>query len=477
MPPEYDAVVVGSGPNGLAAAITLAEQGCSVLVLEAHAQTGGGTRTAELTLPGFLHDVCSAVHPMAVASPLFERLDLPKRGVTWIHPPILLAHPLENGQVALLYHSLADTANGLGRDAGSYRRHLEPWVNQANLLLPELLQPIRLPRHPWMLAQFGLAAMRSARALSSDWFTTAEARALFAGCAAHCFLPLDVAFSSAIGLALIIAGHANGWPMAKGGSATITQALVTHLKCLGGVIEVNRRVERWGDIPAARAVLFDTSPKTLLSVCADRLPSSYHEQLSAFRAAPGIFKIDWALSDPIPWTAPECARAGTVHLGGTLADIELAEARVNHGQHPERPFVLLAQQSLFDATRAPQGRHTGWAYCHVPHGSTRDMTDAIERQVERYAPGFRDCIVARHHMTTIDLFQYNANYEGGDITGGANDFRQMVFRPTANYRSYATPCKGIYLCSSSTPPGGGVHGMCGYNAARLALRQVFGKSL
>ena len=472
---EYDAVVVGSGPNGLAAAITLAENGCSVLVLEARERVGGGARTAELTLAGFAHDVCSAIHPMGALSPLFRRLPLREHGLSWIEPPVALAHPLDDGSVALLTRSLDETARGLHPDKNAYIHALQPLVNGADTLFPELLRPLGIPRHPKLLARFGWSAMKSAERLASDWFNGSRARALFGGCAAHSFLPLDAPFSAAIGLTLLIAGHASGWPLAKGGSQAISDALAQYFSRLGGAIATGRRVATWNDIPKARAVLFDTSPRALVRICRDRLSADIKDSLTSFRLAPGIFKLDWALSGPIPWRAGPCALAGTVHLGGTFEDIAAGEASVNRGEHPERPFVLVAQQSLFDSTRAPPGKHTGWAYCHVPNGSTVDMTAAIENQVERFAPGFRDVVLARHVTTTVDLFRYNENCEGGDISGGANDYRQLLARPRLSLTPYSTSSLGIYLCSSSTPPGAGVHGMCGYYAARAALHQVFGR--
>jgi len=445
--------------------------------LESHERIGGGTRTAELTLPGFLHDVCSAIHPMGALSPLFRRLPLEKHGLTWIEPPVALAHPLDDGRVALLHRSIEQTALGLGSDADAYRRALGPLVAGSDELFPELLKPLSVPRAPRLLIRFGLAAMKSARRLSSDRFEGEPARALVAGCCAHSFLPLDEPFSAAIGLSLLVAGHASGWPCAKGGSAAIANALASHLRTLGGSIETERRVSQWTDIPKARAVLFDTSPMALMRVCEAQLSASYKEQLSRFRPGPGIFKLDWALDGKIPWASPACAAAGTVHVGGTLEQIAASEAAVNRGEHPERPYVLVAQQSLFDPTRAPPGKHTGWAYCHVPNGSTVDMTDAIESQVERYAPGFRDRILARHSANTAALGRYNENFEGGDISGGANDMRQLFARPRLSLNPYATSMPGVYLCSSSTPPGAGVHGMCGFYAARAALRQVFGKRI
>ena len=412
---------------------------------------------------------------MGKLSPLFRRLPLEKYGLTWIEPPIALAHPLDDGRVALLKRSTEATAYALTPNDNSYRDALDPLVNNSDNLFPELLKPIGWPRHPLLMARFGWAAMKSARRLADDWFKGPLARALFGGCAAHSFLPLDAPFSAAIGLALLVAGHASGWPYAKGGSQRISEALASHFRSLGGTIETGRRVATWRDIPRARAVLFDTSPKALVRICEERLSPAFRRQIARYRSAPGVFKLDWALNGPIPWSSTDCASAGTVHVGGTFEEIAACERAVNCGQHPERPYVLVAQQSLFDDTRAPPGKQTGWAYCHVPNGSTVDMTSAIEAQVERFAPGFRDLILARHVTTTADLFRYNENCEGGDITGGANDARQLFARPRLSKVPYSTSSPGLYLCSSSTPPGGGVHGMCGYHAARAALRQVFDK--
>ena len=474
MPESYDAVIVGSGPNGLSAAVTLAERGLSVLVLEAREEIGGGTRSAELTLPAFTHDVCSAIHPMGALSPVFQRAGLESRGVTWVQPPVALAHPLDDGRAALLKHSVEETAQGLEADAESYRKLVGPFIGRASLLFAELLKPLHSTRHPFLLARFGWMVLKSARRLARDRFETPLARALLAGCAAHSFLPLDAPASSAIGVTLLLAAHVKGWPCAKGGSRTISLALANYLMVLGGTIETNHRVGNWRELPRARAVLFDTSPSAMARICRDRLPTRFVERIERFRQAPGVFKLDWALAGPIPWKSKECGNAGTVHLGGTLEEIVQSEEEVAQGRHPERPYVLVAQQSLFDTGRAPPGKHTGWAYCHVPNGSTVDMTESMERQVERFAPGFRDCILARHAMTTADLYRYNENYQGGDITGGANDIGQIIMRPTPRWSPYSTPTPGIYLCSSSTPPGGGVHGMCGYNAALLALRRTFG---
>jgi phytoene dehydrogenase-like protein len=473
---ELDAIVVGSGPNGLAAAITLARAGCSVRVLEAAATIGGGTRSAELTLPGFVHDVCSAVHPLAAGSPFFQTLDLETFGLTWIEPDIPLAHPLDDGTAACLHRSIEKTASAFGDDARAYQRLMRPLVENWRALASEILQPVlHVPRHPFLLARFGMNAMRSATALARTWFKNEPARAVFAGLAAHSFLPLEATASAAIGLVLGMAGHAVGWPIPRGGSQAIANALAARLAKFGGEIETNRCITRLDQLPKARAILFDLTPWQFLRIARDHLSARYCRQLERFRHAPGVCKIDYALAAPVPWKADECRHAGTVHVGGTLDEIAVAEREVATGQHAERPFVLVAQQSLFDETRASRGQHTLWAYCHVPHGSSFDMSTRIEAQVERFAPGFRDCILARHVMKTADLEARNANLIGGDINGGAANLRQLIARPVPSFAPWRTPLPRVYLCSSSTPPGGGVHGMCGWHAARAALREVFGK--
>jgi phytoene dehydrogenase-like protein len=477
MLPSYDAVVVGAGPNGLSAAIVLAQAGRSVLVLEASERIGGGARTAELTLPGYRHDVCSAIHPMAAVSPLFTTLPLSDFGLEWIDPPAALAHPLDDGTAAVLETSLAATGATLGADASAYANLFEPFVRQAERLFPELLGPLRVPRYPLLLARFGLRALRSASGFAGSAFETASARALFAGCAAHSILPFDKLTSAAIGLVLLLVAHVRNWPFPRGGSEAIVRALAGYFEHLGGEIETGRPVRSMDELPPAKAVLFDLTPRQVIAIAGERFTASYRRRLERYRYGPGVFKLDWALDGPIPWRAADCASAGTVHLGGTLEEIAAAEAAIWRGVHPEKPYVLVAQQSLFDATRAPPGKHTGWAYCHVPHGSTLDMTAAIEGQMERFAPGFRDRILARHHFSTRDFEAYNANYVGGDITGGVTDMSQLFTRPVARIVPYATSAKGIYICSSSTPPGAGVHGMCGYFAARAALRREFGQRL
>ncbi|MDQ6623088.1 MAG: NAD(P)/FAD-dependent oxidoreductase [Verrucomicrobiota bacterium] len=470
----FDAVVVGSGPNGLAAAITLAQAGRSVLVLEANHSLGGGVRSAALTLPGFVHDVCSAVHPLAIGSPFFKTLPLERFGLHWIQPDLPLAHPLDDGRAAALQREVAATADSLGADAHAYARLMRPLVRDWEKLAPEFLRPIlHLPRHPLALARFGMGAIAPAALLARTLFRGEEARALFAGIAAHSFLPLDAPASAAVGLVLGMAGHAVGWPIPRGGSQALADALTSYLRELGGQIETQRRVESLADLPPARAILFDTSVWQFARIAGAQLPSRYRAKLERFRRGPGVFKIDYALSAPIPWQAAECRRAGTVHVGGTLDEIAAAERSVANGEHAERPFVLVAQQSLFDETRAPRGQHTLWAYCHVPNESSFDMSARIEAQIERFAPGFRDCILARHSTNSAALEKSNANLAGGDINGGAADLAQLLARPTFSATPYRTPIRGVYLCSASTPPGGGVHGMCGYHAARAALRDLF----
>ena len=475
---EYDAVVVGSGPNGLAAAITLAQAGCAVRVLEANATIGGGARSAELTLPGFVHDLCSAIHPLALGSPFFRTLPLERHGLEWIQPPIALAHPLDDGTAACLYQDLNETNDSLGKDGGPWRRLMEPFVRDWEKLSAEFLQPmLHFPRHPIALARFGLAALAPARGLANVRFGEQRARALFAGIAAHSFLPLEAPASAAFGLVLGAAGHAVGWPLPRGGAQAISDTLAAHLRELGGEIETDSRVENLEQLPKARAILFDTTCWQFVRIAANQLPDRYQRRLERFRHAPGVFKIDYALSAPVPWRAAECRAAGTLHLGGTLEEIAESEHQVAQGRHPERPFVLVAQQSLFDRSRAPENQQTLWAYCHVPHGSDRDMTESIEEQIERFAPGFRGCVLARHTAGASALERSNPNLIGGDINGGAADLWQLIARPVVSPKPYRTPIHGIYLCSSSTPPGGGVHGMCGYHAARTALRDLFGKRL
>src|SRR6266498_2807315 len=471
-----DAVVVGSGPNGLAAAITLARAGCSVLVCEANTTIGGGARSAELTLSGFVHDVCSAVHPLAAGSPFFKTLPLERFGLEWIQPDIPLAHPLDDGRAACLHRDVDFTAEQLPGDSRAYRRLMKPLACNWEKLANEFLQPmLHLPRHPMALARFGIPALCPATLLSKILFKHEPARALFGGIAAHSFLPLESIASSAFGLVLGMAGHAVGWPIPRGGSQQIANALANHLRELGGKIEINHRVEDLNDLPKSRAILLDMSVWQFLRIAGQGMAAAYRRRLESFRHAPGIFKIDYALGSPVPWKAEECRRAGTIHLGGTLDEIAAAERDISLGKIPERPFVLVAQQSLFDETRAPDGQHTLWAYCHVPFDCKMDMSEKIESQIERFAPGFRDCILARHKLSAADLGKSNPNLAGGDINGGAANLMQLIARPILSPRPYRTPLHGVYLCSASTPPGGGVHGMCGYHGARAAARDIFGK--
>jgi len=464
-----DAVVVGAGPNGLAAAIAIARAGRRVAVLEGQETIGGGCRSAELTLPGFVHDTCSTVHSLALASPFLSSLPLERHGFELVHPEAPLAHPFDDGTAVMLERSVDKTAAGLGADADAYRHLFAPLVRASEPLFGDLLAPLRPPRHPLLMGRFGLSAIRSAHGLLRSRFEGPRARALLGGCCAHSMLSLRAPVSAAFGIVLSMTAHAVGWPVARGGSQRLADALAAHLRELGGTVETGRTVESLAELGGAAPVLLDVTPRQLLALAGERLPDRYRRALTRYRYGPGVFKLDWALDAPIPWSAPEAARAGTVHLGGTLEEIVASEQAVAAGEHSERPFVLLVQASMFDGSRAPQGKHSAWAYCHVPNGSARDMTAAIEAQVERFAPGFGELVVARSAMDNAEVERRNPNYVGGDINGGLQDIRQLFTRPVARPVPYSTPLPGVFLCSSSTPPGGGVHGMSGYWAARAAL--------
>jgi phytoene dehydrogenase-like protein len=471
MDSNHDAVVIGSGPNGLAAAIALAQKGRSVVVYEAAATVGGGARSAELTLPGFLHDVCSAVYPLTVGSPFFRSLPLSQHGLQWIQPDAALAHPFDDGTAAILERSVEQTAAYLGADEEAYIRLVAPIVEHWAPLSVELLGPPRIPRHPVLLARFARLGILPARRVAEKRFAGPAARALFGGLAAHSMLPLENYASAAFGLVLGVAGHALGWPVARGGAQKISDALALYLRSLGGRIVLNRPITTLRELPPARAILCDLTPRQLLTLAEERLSSSFKRKLQRYRYGMGAFKVDWALAGPVPWKASTCARAATVHLGGTFEEIAASERAAWRGEHSERPFVLLAQPSLFDSTRAPEGKHTLWGYCHVPNSSTENMLEQMEKQIERFAPGFRDLVLERHVMSPAALEKRNANLVGGDINGGTAELSQLFFRPTV--RLYGTSAPGLYICSSSTPPGGGVHGMCGYFAAQQALKERF----
>jgi phytoene dehydrogenase-like protein len=466
-----DAVVIGSGPNGLSAAIVLAQAGCKVVVFEAEPTIGGGARSAELTLPGFVHDICSAVHPFAIGSPFWRTLPLAAHGLEWIEPPAMLGHPFDDGSAVLVERSLQATADSLGRDRDAYLNVIGTVVNDWTRLERAVLGPPAFPRHPVALGRFGWRALRSAQGLSRRAFKDERTRAALAGIAAHGMMPLDQPLTAGVGLALGAMCHVAGWPIPRGGAQKITDALVQHLRSLGGEVVTDSNIVSIDLLPPARAILCDLSPRPLLRIAGQAFPAAYRRKLERFRYGMGVFKVDWALAAPIPWKAEPCRRAGTVHLGGTLNEIAASEKAAWEGRIAERPFVLLSQPSLFDSSRAPGGQHVAWGYCHVPSASTIDMLDRVEGQIERFAPGFRDRVLARSVRTPADIEAHNANLVGGDIAGGVNDLRQFFTRPT--WRTYSTPVKGLYICSASAPPGVGVHGMCGYYAARMALRQMF----
>ena len=468
---DYDAVVVGAGPNGLAAGISLVRAGRRVKLLEQASKIGGGTRTEELTLPGFKHDMCSAIHPLAVASPFFKTLPLADFGLRFVQPGVPLAHPLEDGSAGVLARSIPESISSFEADSSAYKKLMTPFVERVDDLLADALGPLRIPRHPLLMARFGLLGLRSLVDLALARFETNQARGMLAGMAAHSMLRLEQRFTAGVALLLGVLGHSYGWPIPVGGSEAITDAMARYFESLGGEIETDRPVESLDDTPSADALVFDVTPRQLDRIASNSLSKEYLRSLRRFRYGPGVFKLDLALDGPVPWKAEACRTAGTVHVGGSLPEIAASEASVVAGRHPERPFVLVAQQSLFDDTRAPEGKQTLWAYCHVPSGSTEDMTERMESQIERFAPGFKDRIIGRHRFDSVQFEDYNPNYVGGDINGGVQDLRQHFGRPMFRLRPYSTSNKSIYICSSSTPPGGGVHGLCGHFAAKAVMRR------
>ena len=470
--PDYDAVIVGSGPNGLAAAVTLARCGQKVIVLEANKNIGGGTRTTEVTLPGFHHDICSAVHPLGVASPFFRDLPLADFGLEWIQPPLSVAHPLDDGRTPFLSLSLEESSASFGVDCQTYLSWMTPLVESWTAIMEDILGPLPLPpKHPFKLARFGLSAIQSARRLAKRRFGDEPAQALIAGLAGHGMLPLEKLTTASIALVLGMLAHAVGWPIAKGGSQAISHAMGAYLQSLGGEIITGYEVASLEDLPESRLVFLDVTPRQVVQICRSRLSTRYIQRLEKYRYGPGVCKVDYALGGSIPWKSKICSQAGTVHLGGTFEEISAAENAVWLGEHPEKPFVLLAQQSLFDASRAPGLLHTAWAYCHVPHDSNQDVSERITSQIERFAPGFRELILSKNVYTAVEIQAYNPNYVGGDINGGVQDWRQLYSRPVTSLTPYRMPLRGFYICSSSTPPGVGVHGMCGYHAARIGLKE------
>ncbi len=474
---QYDAVIVGSGPNGLAAGILLAQNNLSVLIVEAADEIGGGVRSAELTLPGFTHDICAAILPLTIASPFLKTLPLEKFGLEFVQPNASVAHPLDDGTAVLLTKSVTETAANLGADAGSYEKLVTILARNFDVLAQDVLAPLGIPLNPFFMGAFGLKGLASAQSLINQYFSENRARAMFAGNAAHSMLPLEDIPTAAFGLVLLLTAHAVGWGFPRGGAKNVSRALAEYFVSLGGEIETNRRVENVDELPTSKAVLFDLTPRQIIKIAGHRLPESYKKRLENYKYGSGVFKMDFALSDPIPWKAKECFEAATVHVGGTFEEIALSEREHNEGKISEKPFVLVAQHTLFDASRAPENKHTAWAYCHVPHGSNVNMTEAIENQIERFAPGFRDCILAKSVKTPADLERHNANNIGGDINGGAGILSQLFTRPIVKLNPYSMPTKGFYICSSSTPPGGGVHGMCGYYAAKSVLEKEFKRSI
>jgi phytoene dehydrogenase-like protein len=467
-----DAVVVGSGPNGLAAAIELAQRGAEVKIVEAADEIGGGMRSAEVTLPGFIHDTCSAVHPLGILSPFFKTLPLEEHGLEWISPSASVAHPIDDEPAVMLYKSMDKTMEEMGGDGQRWKSIFSPLLPKADGLLADILGPLSIPKHPLLLTRFGLSGLRSATKYAESRFEAPRARAAFAGCAAHSILPLETPLTTAVGTLFALSAHMEEWPVARGGSGNIATALGSYFESLGGEIETSTPINHVGDLPEARVYLFDTDPLQLASIAESVLPEGYLKRIRNYRFGPGVFKLDWALDGPIPWKDHRCYEASTVHIGGTMEEIARSEKAAWDGKHWKKPFLILCQQSQFDSTRAPEGKHTGYAYCHVPAGSTRDRTETIENQIERFAPGFRDLVLARHTTNTQDFYEHNKNYVGGAIAGGAADMTQIFTRPVARLNPYTTPNPRLYICSASTPPGGGVHGMCGYHAARAAFKKI-----
>ena len=473
---SYEIVIIGSGPNGLSAGIFLAQKGLKVLLIEAANQVGGGMRTAELTLPGFYHDVCSAVHPSGYLSPYFKQLNLEKYGLEWIFPKVSVAHPLDDDKAVILSKSVEETAENLGVDAKIYKRIMQPFAAHADWLIADSMKPLGIPKHPFFMARFGMKALLPATTFSNWFYKGKRAKALFAGCAAHSILPFDKFFTSAMGLMFLTMGHAVDWPIIKGGSQSLANALLKCYKEAGGEVRLSTKIEQFDQLPTAKAYLFDTDPLQLANIAKKELPAAYIKRLSKYNFGPGVFKIDYALSAPIPWKDPRCLEASTVHIGGTIEEIAKGEKAAWEGVHPQKPYVLLTQQSQFDPTRSPEGKHTCWAYCHVPFGSEKDMSTIIENQIERFAPGFKDIILAKHAMNTTAFHVYNPNYVGGAVTGGAADITQLFTRPVFRWNPYITPNPKLFICSASTPPGGGVHGMGGYYAAKSVYKSLSGGS-
>lgn len=469
---RYDIVVVGSGPNGLTAACMLARAGLEVLLIEGSEELGGATSSAELSLPGFIHDRGSAVHPFGIASPIFRLLQLERFGLRWIQPSLPVVHPLDGGQAAVIKRSIRATADELGRDGAAYYGLFAPLVRSWEQIAPLVLNPLRFPAYPISAARFGMRSLLPATVLARLLFRSEKAAALMAGLSAHSMLPLESAFSSAPAMVLGALAHKVGWPIPQGGAGSIPKALLNYFRSHGGKVITGQWIKHLDELPPNKAVLLDLTPRQLLQIAGDYLPFRYREQLEAYRYGPGTFKIDYALDEPIPWQAEDCRRSATVHIGGTMAEVADSERAPHQQEHSSKPYVLLAQPSLFDPSRAPEGKHTAWAYCHVPNGSNEDMSFAIEEQIERFAPGFRSRILARHITTCSDLEAWNPNLIGGDISGGITDWQQLFARPVLKLHPQRTPLPRVYLCSSSTPPGPGVHGMCGYHAAKLALHDL-----